>query len=46
MRRLGIPETRENFIDMIYTDDNMPTEWTAEHELALPEHLQRSHAKS
>jgi len=39
MRRLGIPETRQNFIDIAYPD-NLPDEWTSEHEQALPEHLQ------
>jgi len=40
MRRLGIPETRENYLDCCYDDGNRPEEWGAEHEMQLPEHLQ------
>lgn len=42
MRRRGVPETRENYIDFAYDDKTMSEERTAEHEMALPEHLQQS----
>jgi hypothetical protein len=35
----GGPLTRENYLDLAYGGD-MPAEWTAEHELQLPEPLQ------
>jgi hypothetical protein len=38
MKRLGIPRTRENYIDLAYAGEP-PEEWTAELELDLPEYL-------
>ena len=38
MREDGIPVTRENWIEMNYTE--IPTPWTAEMESELPEELQ------
>jgi hypothetical protein len=42
MVRLGIPVNRENYVDLAYPGDDMPTEeeWTAEHEAMLPDELQ------
>jgi hypothetical protein len=40
MRKQGVPETRENYLAFAYPD-NMPDEWTAEHEMQLPEHLRK-----
>jgi len=39
MKRLDIPFTRENYIDLAYGND-VPNPWTPEHEEELPEELQ------
>jgi hypothetical protein len=38
IRKNGLPETRETYIDLAYDPKDIG-EWTAEHELGLPEHL-------
>ena len=36
-----VPLTRENYIDTKYGAEDMPEEWTEEHEAALPTPFQR-----
>jgi hypothetical protein len=36
------PPTREEFIDLAYGDNEMPKEWTAEHENQLPAPLRKA----
>jgi hypothetical protein len=39
---MGIPVNRENYIDLAYPGEDMPSEdeWTGEHEACLPDELQ------
>lgn len=37
----NLPLTREQYIGASWTDDARPEEWTAEHELSLPEPFQQ-----
>jgi len=37
----GRPPTRDEFIDLAYGEKEMPEEWTAEHEMSIPEPLRR-----
>lgn len=41
MMRSGVPLTRDNYIDLKYGREDMPLEWTEEHEAALPHPFQR-----
>lgn len=40
MMGASIPLTRENYIDAKYGSEDMPEEWTEEHEASLPHPFQ------
>ena len=41
MQKHGVPLTRDNYIDLKYGSEDMPAEWTEEHEDALPSPFRR-----
>jgi hypothetical protein len=40
LESMNIPVTRENYINHNWPGDDMPEEWTGEHEAQLPRELQ------
>jgi hypothetical protein len=41
LESMNIPVTRENYIDHNWPGNDMPDEWTGEHEAQLPRELQK-----
>lgn len=41
MMKSGVPLTRDNYIDLKYGSEDMPEEWSEEHEDALPHPFRR-----
>jgi hypothetical protein len=45
MMRSRVPLTREHYIETKYGSEDMPEEWSEEHEAALPHPVQRHRRK-